>query len=79
MELGGLWLTHDAPEATQDWTLSGHIHPALSVGDRGPERLRMPVFWQRQRRLVLPAFEQFTGGYRITPGCSDRVWLEPMR
>ena len=76
--------THDASRGCARggtlFTLSGHIHPVVRLGGlrrRGP---RVPVFWQREGGLVLPAFGLFTGGHLVAPGGADRIFaLGPQR
>jgi metallophosphoesterase superfamily enzyme len=54
--------------------LAGHVHPAVRVGGRGRDRLRLPCFWFGPRVGVLPAFGAFTGTHTITPAPGDRVF-----
>jgi uncharacterized protein len=56
---------HEADPALQGpGEISGHYHPAASVGVRGT-RLRGRCFVEDGRRMILPAFGQFTGGLDI--------------
>lgn len=79
---GPLSLHHEPPETalsahtstTQARVLCGHLHPVLRLRQPGlPPRL--PVFWLRDQRLVLPAFSAFTGGHAVQPAPRDRLWL----
>lgn len=71
--IGGLALVHD-PDACDDPSIGGHIHPGVLV--RGPGRMarRVSCFWVRERSLVLPAFGRFTGLAPIDPAPGDRVF-----
>lgn len=66
----GIAFCHDV-ERQQAPAIGGHVHPVLRI--RGETR-RVPVFWCRQRRLVLPAFSAFTGGYRVQPQRGDLLF-----
>lgn len=54
--------------------LAGHLHPVCRLRDGRADALRVPVFWLRGTRLVLPAFGSFTGGYSVQPRTGDRVF-----
>lgn len=65
LEIGGLRLTHEPPEADEQVgpTLCGHLHPVVSVGpSRTPGRVRSACFWFARGVGILPAFGSFTGG-----------------
>ena len=72
---GPLWLSHE-PEAAPAELLNvcGHLHPVASLGG-GADRLRLPCFAldRRQRRLLLPAFGDLTGGHPCPAGLQR--WL----
>jgi uncharacterized protein len=51
----------------------GHIHPAIRLGT--VDSIKAPIFWQRSRYLVLPAFSQFTGGAIIRPTTTDQLFV----
>ena len=56
------------------FSLSGHIHPVVALKGMRKRISRVPVFWQRENGLVLPAFGLFTGGCLIQPGPGERVF-----
>lgn len=70
--------THDADRPTQIpngcFTLSGHVHPVIRLGALRRKAPRVPVFWERERGLVLPSFGLFTGGYEVTPHGAEHVY-----
>jgi len=65
--LGPFLLSHE-PEVQHGTKLNicGHIHPVVKL--RSPtDSLRLPCFFleRDQRRLTLPSFGEFTGGYEV--------------
>ena len=56
------------------FTLSGHIHPVRRLKELGRNSLRVPVFWQRARGLILPSFGAFTGGFAVMPDKGDHMF-----
>lgn len=44
------------------WTLSGHEHPCVVLGDGGTTSARVPAFLAGERQVVLPAFSSWAGG-----------------
>lgn len=75
-ESDGLRGVHDPAEFTHDgvFTLAGHVHPAVRLGNRH-DTLRLPCFWRQGRLLTLPAFGEFTGGFTISRGTADDVFV----
>ena len=70
IECDGLWLCHEAPGDGRP-SLSGHVHPVVRL----PGLARaLPVFWQQDGQLVLPAFGAFTGGWRVRPGGGQQLY-----
>ena len=45
--------------------LAGHVHPVCRLSGRGRDSLRMPCFVVETRQAMLPAFGEFTGGWRV--------------
>lgn len=81
----GLRLRHDPNDERGGFVVGGHLHPVYRLRDGRRSSERVPVFWIRDRMLVLPAFSEFTGGFRIELGRGDRaiaalatgaVWLK---
>jgi metallophosphoesterase superfamily enzyme len=54
--------------------LAGHVHPVFVLATRF-DALRLPCFVASPQRMILPSFGSFTGGYVITPGPDERVWV----
>ncbi len=65
MARGGLALCHH-PQRLADWpVLAGHLHPAVLLGARARDRMRLPCFHFSAGLGVLPAFGSFTGMHPI--------------
>ncbi|MEE4660117.1 MAG: ligase-associated DNA damage response endonuclease PdeM [Halieaceae bacterium] len=64
LHLAPFELVHAPPESSPHYYLCGHVHPVVKLATRA-DALRMPVFWQRDNGLVLPAFGSLTGGYVV--------------
>lgn len=54
------------------YVLAGHVHPVYVLATRF-DALRLPCFLIGPRRMILPSFGAFTGGYVITPAEDERV------
>ncbi|NDZ14197.1 DEAD/DEAH box helicase [Variovorax sp. WS11] len=75
---------HPRPHPTH-FVLGGHLHPVCKLQGSGRDSLRMPCFVREERRLILPAFGEFTGGWLMeaVPGRrfygigGDAVWPLP--
>lgn len=59
---------------TPGYVLAGHVHPVYVLATRF-DALRLPCFLVGARRMVLPSFGAFTGGYVITPEADERVFV----
>ena len=74
--LGGVRFEHEPPAAAgADWTVSGHLHPMLSVA-RGARSVEVPAFIvdRAKRTIVLPAFSKFTRGVRFEPRADCAIY-----
>lgn len=68
-----LLLTHEPVYRPDYYTLSGHIHPCIVMGNRS-DRLRLPIFWFQKHQGILPSFGSLTGGYTVKPSKYDQLW-----
>lgn len=52
--------------------IAGHIHPVVHLSGKGRDHLRLPCFAVSDKRIVLPAFGEFTGGWAMAreAGCA---------
>jgi len=73
--LGGLALCHHPQPVAGAYALAGHIHPAVVLGGRGHERLRLPCFHFGAQVGVLPAFGAFTGMHVMARGEGERIYV----
>ncbi|MBD2256392.1 ligase-associated DNA damage response endonuclease PdeM [Pseudanabaena sp. FACHB-2040] len=62
----GLILSHEPYPSASQLNICGHIHPCVRLKSR-LDTLRLPCFyWEPHRkRLTLPSFGDFTGGYEV--------------
>ena len=67
VKLGSFLLSHE-PESNHGSALNicGHIHPVIGLRS-STDSLRLPCFFVEHdhRRLTLPSFGEFTGGYEV--------------
>ena len=56
------------------YALAGHIHPTYLLATRF-DALRLPCFVVGTGRMILPSFGAFTGGFLITPGAGDTIYV----
>ena len=57
------------------FTVAGHLHPTVSIRSPSGDRLADRCFVAEPSVLVLPAFGSFTGGHRVTPTDTMRLWI----
>lgn len=66
---------HDYSEDGHEcYTISGHIHPGVSVYGKARQRLNLPCFYFGQSYAILPAFSAFTGLSIIKPKKGDQFY-----
>jgi DNA ligase-associated metallophosphoesterase len=65
---------HHPDVDTAGYALAGHIHPAFLLATRF-DALRLPCFVVGPRRMILPSFGAFTGGFLITPEAGDAIYV----
>lgn len=67
--------THEPSDQYSQYTLSGHIHPSVSLYENRRSKARFPCFYFGERYALLPAFGDFTGCHDIKPGSKDRIYI----
>jgi DNA ligase-associated metallophosphoesterase len=72
--LGPLALAHHPDPLDGAYVLAGHLHPAVVLGGRAHDRLRLACFHFGARVGVLPAFGAFTGAHVLRRAPGDRVF-----
>jgi DNA ligase-associated metallophosphoesterase len=70
----GILFTHGDVEKESGFSMGGHVHPVLKI-QSARDRMRLPCFVVNTRRVLLPAFGTFTGGFEIEPKSDDQVYL----
>jgi uncharacterized protein len=75
LPLQGLLLCHHPHERPGGYVIAGHVHPAVVLGGRAHERLRLPCFHFGARVGLLPAFGEFTGSHVLRRAPGDRVFV----
>ena len=73
--LPGLALAHHPQSVPGAYVLAGHVHPAVVLGGRAHQRLRLPCFHFGPQVGLLPAFGGFTGLHVLRPVPGDRVFV----
>lgn len=77
IEVGPFLLSHE-PEIRHSSALNicGHIHPVLKLRSH-TDSLRLPCFFieRHQKRLTLPSFGEFTGGYEVDLQDNDCAYV----
>lgn len=68
----GIVFCHDE-SSCKGPSVNGHVHPVIKIGS-ARERLRLPCFVVGPKRLLLPSFGAFTGGFEIKPRSNERVF-----
>lgn len=63
------------PHRDEPFTVAGHLHPTISVSAPSGDRFTDRCFFAETGLLVMPAFGSFTGGHRVKPTESSRVWI----
>lgn len=65
---------HHPDERPDTYVLAGHVHPVFRLVSRS-DAARLPCFLVGSRRMLLPSFGAFTGGYAITPCQGEKVFV----
>ncbi len=74
LRLGPFALVHHPHPVPGAYALAGHVHPAVVLGGRAHDRLRLPCFHFGAQVGVLPAFGGFTGMHVLPRAPGDRVY-----
>lgn len=72
--LGPLAACHHPQLHATHAVVAGHVHPAVSLHGRAHDHLRLPCFVLEERLAILPAFGEFTGGWRVEPKPGQRLY-----
>ncbi|KQP23533.1 ligase-associated DNA damage response endonuclease PdeM [Pseudorhodoferax sp. Leaf267] len=72
--VGPFALCHHPQTHATHFVLAGHVHPACLLFGAGRDRLRLPCFVADAGQAVLPAFGEFTGGWRVEAAPGRRLY-----
>jgi uncharacterized protein len=53
--------------------ISGHVHPGIRLKGAGRQAMTLACFHISDKNIILPAFSNFTGRFKINPKKGDRV------
>jgi DNA ligase-associated metallophosphoesterase len=79
LTIGNINFQHDVticnnPPTTNNYIISGHIHPGVSIKGISKQSLRFPCFYFGKYYAVMPAFSRFTGLSNIKQNKGDSVY-----
>lgn len=84
LQVGGLRFLHDPIAVSGEAadvsierhlpTISGHLHPGISISGGSKQTLRFPCFYFTPNQCILPAFSLFTGLFNIKPKRGEAVF-----
>ena len=60
---------HEPLDSENEFSISGHLHPGVTVKLERRKTMRLPCFRVSDNQLILPAFSEFTG--LDTKSCED--------
>lgn len=60
---------HEPLDSENEYSISGHLHPGVTVKLEKRKTVRLPCFRVSDNQLILPAFSEFTG--LDTKSCED--------
>lgn len=72
---GILFLHDDEGKERSLFVIQGHIHPMATVKIGPKQSRRYPSLIIQTRRMIMPAFGKFTGGYKMPAGSFDRLFI----
>ncbi|MFY0601225.1 MAG: ligase-associated DNA damage response endonuclease PdeM [Cyclobacteriaceae bacterium] len=65
--------THETVDS-DEYNISGHVHPAIRLQGSARQGVTLPCFYFDERSALMPSFGNFTGGYKIKPAKSSRIF-----
>jgi uncharacterized protein len=71
--LGEVMLRHEPSPFLEGLEIAGHLHPGCTVVQRGV-RLRGKCFVRDEKRILLPAFGAYTGGFDVSHAAFDGLF-----
>ena len=71
---GPFALCHHPQQHPTHFVLAGHVHPVCRLSGPGHDSLRLPCFVAEASQAILPAFGEFTGGWKVNPAPKRRLY-----
>lgn len=79
LEIGKFIFVHEPISTseieTDKFYFFGHVHPKALMKGSGNQHLSLPCFYFTPNTCTLPAFSQFSGGFKIKPNKGDNVYV----
>jgi DNA ligase-associated metallophosphoesterase len=72
--VGPFSFCHHPDLAAPGYVLAGQVHPVYVLATRF-DALRLPCFVAGPHAMILPSFGAFTGGFAVTPGPRDAIYV----
>jgi DNA ligase-associated metallophosphoesterase len=72
--LGPFACCHHPQTHPTHFVLAGHVHPVRKLQGTGGDGVRLPCFVAEPGQAILPAFGEFTGGWRVDTAPQRRFY-----
>ncbi len=72
--LGPFACCHHPQTHASHFVLAGHVHPVRKLRGAGGDSVRLPCFVAEPGQAILPAFGEFTGGWRVDAAPQRRFY-----
>ena len=69
------WEHEHVDDESDEFQISGHIHPGVRLKGGAKQSLVLPCFYFTKNKALMPAFGEFTGLALIKPKKEDRIWV----
>lgn len=69
------FIAHNMPDNPDNFTIHGHIHPAVRIIGKGNQAIKLCCFCEDENRLILPAFGRFTGTYILDTQMHKHIYI----
>ena len=75
--VGPFCIAHDMIDNSEQFVIHGHVHPAVCIKSKGSNQpvIKLCCFAQDERRMILPAFGNFTGTHVLEPKAYKHLYL----
>lgn len=55
----------NSEDLEQQFCISGHVHPGYQLSGKGRQSIKLPCFYFGRKQLILPAFSNLTGLFKV--------------